>query len=440
MIRRFHDSLFAGHLGVFRTVFRLQSRMYWPGLRQDVRTNLASCTVCLARKSPCPRRAPMGHVAVRRRWDQVAMDLLDMSITSAKGNRYVLVMVDCFSRWTEACPLPDKTVLSVADAFFQNIVCRFGMPSVIHSDQGREFENKVMQELCLYSRTTPYHPESDGLVERFNRTLLMILAMFAGENKDDWDDLLPAVMMAYHASTGFSPYRLMFGEECTLPMDIGLPRQDPEPPAEISSPFAVWVRDALEVAFDQVHRHSGQAVQRQKRLYDQRTVRRLFAIGDWVMCYYPAAKKCKLNSVWVGPFLVVSIIGWAVGIQKHPDLPVILIHCQDVKKVPQPSGMRLWIKSPHPVGAPTIPVLGTYFPGLSLYRCLASRRGGCLSRCGFCGRVLALWRILLVREWVFRRTPCLRRASFSRPLRFGLTRFVFCTRFRGISWMRALSG
>ena len=97
MIRRFHDSLFAGHLGVCRTVFCLQSHVYWPGLRQDVRTYLASCTVCLARKSPCPRRAPMGHVAVGRRWDRVAMDLLDLSITSAKGNRYLLVLVDCFS-------------------------------------------------------------------------------------------------------------------------------------------------------------------------------------------------------------------------------------------------------------------------------------------------------------------------------------------------------
>ena len=87
MIRRFHDSLFAGHLGVSRTVYRLQNRVYWPGLRDDVRSYLASCTVC-------PRRAPMGYVDVGHRWDRVAMDLLDMSLTMAKGNRYVLVMVD----------------------------------------------------------------------------------------------------------------------------------------------------------------------------------------------------------------------------------------------------------------------------------------------------------------------------------------------------------
>ena len=78
-----------------------------------------------------------GHVAVGHHWERVAMDLLDMSMTSAKENRYELVMVDCFSRWTEACPLPDKTAISVADAFFSSIVCHFGMPSVIHSDQGR---------------------------------------------------------------------------------------------------------------------------------------------------------------------------------------------------------------------------------------------------------------------------------------------------------------
>ena len=150
MIRRFHDSPFAGHLGVSRMAYRLLDRVYWPGLRQDVRTYLASSAVCLAQKSPCLRRAHMGHIDVGHRWDRVAMDFLDMSVTTPKGNRYVLVMVDCFSRWTEAWPLPNKMALAVADAFFQHIVCRFGMPSVIHSDQGREFENNLMQELCLF--------------------------------------------------------------------------------------------------------------------------------------------------------------------------------------------------------------------------------------------------------------------------------------------------
>ena len=260
-IRQFHDSLFAGHLGITQTVFRLQHRVYWPGLRGDVQAYIQSCTTCIASKSPCPRKVPMGHVNVGHRWERVAMDSLDMSVTTSRGNRYVLVMVDCFTRWTEAFPLPDKTAQSVADAFFNQVVCRFGMPSVIHSDQGREFENRIMQELCLLggahkTRTTPYHPKSDGMVERFNRTLLMMLAMFAGKNRDDWDDLLPAVMMAYrssvHESTGFSPHRLMFGEECTLPMDIGLPRDQLDTSESITSPYALWVRDALEEAYDQV--------------------------------------------------------------------------------------------------------------------------------------------------------------------------------------------
>ena len=281
------------------------------------------------------------------------MDLLGMSVTTAKGNRYVLVMVDCFSRWTEACPLPDKTALAVTDAFFHHIVCHFGMPMVTHSDQGRSLRTKSCRRcvLCVVHtkiRTTPYHPESDGLVERFNRTLLMMLAMFAGENQDNWADLLPAVMMAYrssvHESMDFSPYRLMFGEECTLPMDIGLPWQESDLPDPISSSYAVWVWDVLEVAYDQVRRHSGQVVRRQKRLYDRRAVRRLFAVGDWVLHYYTPAKKCKL--------------GWALGIQRHPDSPIVLVHCQDLKKIPQPSGVVSWIEATRPKGAPTVPVLG----------------------------------------------------------------------------------
>ena len=122
-------------------------------------------------------------------------------------------------------------------------------------------------------------------------------------------------------------------------MDVGLPRQDQDLPDPIKNPYALWVQDALEVAYDQAPRHSGQAVLRQKRLYDKWAVRRLFAVGDWTLRRYPLAKKCKLDSAWVGPYLVVSLAGWGVGIQLQPDSPIILVHCQDLKKIPHPSGL-----------------------------------------------------------------------------------------------------
>ena len=291
----------------------------------------------------------MGDVSVGHRWDRVAMDILDMSVLLCTGNCGLFFEVD------GGLPLPNKTALAVADAFFQLIVCRFGMPAVIHSNQGREFENNLMQELCLLcgvhkTRTTPYHPISDGLVERFNRTLLMMLAMFAGENWDDWDDhddLLRVVMMAYRSSVHKSTGRLMFGEECTLPMDVGLPRRD----HDLQDPIK-------EVTYDQICCHSGQAVRRQKRLYDKQAVRRLFDVGHWTLRYYPPAKKCKLNSPWIGPYLVVSLAGWAMGVQLHPDSLILLIHCQDLKKIPRQRGLVSWIDVHLPDSSPTPPVLG----------------------------------------------------------------------------------
>ena len=240
------------------------------------------------------------------------------------------------------------------------------MPIVIHSDQGREFENRIMQELCILcgshkTRTTPYHPESDGLVERFNRTLLMMLAMFACKNREDWDDLLPAVMMAYrssvHESTGFSPYRLMFGEECTLPMDIGLPKQQSDLPDSISSPYAVWVRDSLEVAYEQVCRHSGQVVQRQKRLYDLRAVRRLFEVGDWVLLHPGEEVQTRLGMDWALFGGVTHRLGaWNTKRLRFANNHGALSRSQEI---PQPQGAVSWLAMKQLPISPSVPIFAS---------------------------------------------------------------------------------
>ena len=142
------------------------------------------------------------------------------------------------------------------------------------------------------TKTTPYHPRSDGLVERFNIILLAMLAMFVSREHDNWDDLLPFMMLAYnttvHTSTGFTPHRLVWGTSYT-----GNYAQTP-PPRDIGD-YPSWVRQALYEAYDEVRAQQQRATHRQKRNYDSKAVARAFPIGSWVLRYYP--QHVKTNCV-----------------------------------------------------------------------------------------------------------------------------------------------
>ena len=219
------------------------------------------------------------------------MDILDVCDPTPDGYRYILVIADYFSKWTEAFPIKDKCADTVADVLVNRIILRFGMPLAIHSDQGREFENGL-------TRTAPYHPESDGMVEHFNRTCLMMLSMFVNDQRANWNELLPFVMHAYrtsvHESTGYTPFRLMMGEECSLPQDVSTDELRTNWEEDVAAhPFATWVRDALEVAYDHVRQSLQCTAARRKRLYDVKAVNRTFPVGSWVLRYYPPAAQKK---------------------------------------------------------------------------------------------------------------------------------------------------
>ena len=216
------------------------------------------------------------------------------------------------------------------------------MPLVIHSDQGCEFENGLMKSLCTLlgctkTRTAPYHPESDGMIERFNRTCLMMLSMFVNDRLDNWNELLPCVMHAYrtsvHESTGYSPFRLRMGEECSLPQDVSTSELRTYREHDISPHlFATWVRDALEVAYDHVRESLHRTAARRKRLYYVTVVNRKFPVGSWVLRYYPR----RLNT-WIGPNQVVrQATGHTVGIQKGPEKRIVFVHVDDLKLCPAP--------------------------------------------------------------------------------------------------------
>ena len=343
----YHASLFGGHLGRTRTLARLADRFYWTGMADDVKDWLSQCVACIKRKFPVGRHHPLGNIPTGHRWDRIAMDILDVCDPTPEGFRYILVIADYFSKWTEAFPMKNKCADTVADILVEKIILRFGMTLVIHSDQGREFENGLMKSLCALlgctkTRTAPYHPESDGMIERFNRTCLMMLSMFVNDRRDNWHELLPFIMHAYrtsvHESTGYSPFRLMMGEECSLPQDVSTAELRTQRENDVAPhPFATWVRDALEVAYDHVRSSLKKTASRRKRLYDTKAVNRKFPVGSWVLRYYPPAAQHKLGSPWVGPHQVVrQATGHTVGIQRDADKPIIFVHVDDLKLCPGP--------------------------------------------------------------------------------------------------------
>ena len=148
------------------------------------------------------------------------MDISGPLPTTSRGNQFICVVMDYFTKWPEAYALPNHEAETVADVLVSQFFTRFGVPDELHSDQGREFESRVFQESCELlglrkTRTTPHRPQSDGMVERFNRTLANELAKYCGEGQQDLK--LPALLMVYwsavHEVTDYTPARLMLGRE-----------------------------------------------------------------------------------------------------------------------------------------------------------------------------------------------------------------------------------
>jgi len=144
----------------------------------------------------------------------------------AVGNFYILVAGNYFTEWMEAYAIPNQEAITVARKLVYQLFCRFLPPEQLHSDQGKHFESALLHEVCNIlgmkkSRTSPYHPQCDGLVERYNHTFLDMLTTTTQNHQFDWEDQLPKVCMAYntsvHASTG---YTLMFGRQARVPTDL----------------------------------------------------------------------------------------------------------------------------------------------------------------------------------------------------------------------------
>lgn len=338
IMKALHDSVTGGHLGRFKTTEKIRERFYWPGWQTDVELWCRQCAGCAARKPPAAQpRAPMVVRASGYPLQRIAIDLLGPLPRTERGNKYIVVIADYFTKWTEAFALPNMEAGTVAAKIVEEFICRFGVPTEIHTDQGRQFESKLFAEMCSMlsikkTRTTPYHPQSDGLVERFNRTLGAMLSQYVNDHHTDWDEHLCYVMLAYRSSiqetTRFTPHFLMFGREVRLPIDAVFGR--PEPQTSESTEWARHLRESLDTAYKTVRQKQGLKQQLQKDVYDRRCNGTPFQVGDRVWLYEPAIKiglAKKLQHPWRGPYKVkarISDVTYRIALEKAPRRRIVV--------------------------------------------------------------------------------------------------------------------
>ena len=167
------------------------------------------------------------NVPVGQPWDTVGVDIMGPMEATKNGNRYILVFMDYMTKWPEVIALKNIGSKDVATAFINEVVCRHGVPKKLISDRGGNFMSDLMAQVLHLTgtvklNTTSYHPQTDGLVERFNKTLMDMLSMYTNKNKTDWDEHIPYVVFAYRSSIQESaqkdPFFLTYGRTANFPL------------------------------------------------------------------------------------------------------------------------------------------------------------------------------------------------------------------------------
>ena len=316
-----HDLPLAGHQGQKKTRERVWSEFFWPGMSADIRRYCSSCDVC-QRTSPRGKltRVPMGHTPViDTAFRRVAVDIVGpIKPMSETGKQYILVMIDYATRYPEAVALRDIRASTVADALME-MWSRLGIPDQILTDNGSQFTGSLMQEINDFLKiksikTTPWHPQTNGLVEKFNGTLKNMLRKLVIEQPKTWDKVIPALLFAYREvpqeSTGFSPFEMLYGRTVKGPMSIlrqTWTEEKPDSELQTTVEYVYNLRNRIEETCKIAKENVMKASKRQAKFYNRHAKMREFTPGTKVLLLLPV-KRNKLEISWQGPFEVLEKI------------------------------------------------------------------------------------------------------------------------------------
>ncbi|CAB4434111.1 unnamed protein product [Rhizophagus irregularis] len=302
-----HDHELSEHFGIDATYERVKEKYYWKGMRRDIEIYVKSCDSCQRRRKPIGKHE-LNVIKVKEPFYQIGIDVVGPLPITERNNRYIVTAMDYFTKWPEARALETADAKEIARFIYEDIICRHGCPKKILSDRGSHFNNRLVELLMeefqiKHNFLTPYHPKTNGLIERFNKTLCESLAKL--NNDKDWDLKVPGVLFAYRTkkndSTKLKPGYLIYGREMkTL---LNLKDEDVTITQRINS-----LIDELPSIRNQAKENIGKSQEKQKKYHDKKyKMKKNFQIGDKVL-YYNAAKEKqwsgKLEEKWKGPYYV----------------------------------------------------------------------------------------------------------------------------------------
>jgi len=317
-----HEGITGGHMGRKRTEQQLQNRAYWPGWTTDVRRYMRMCGPCSQyHRGKPPKISTLKPLPVGDVWERISIDITGPHPRSRNGNVFLLTIMDHYSKWADAIPIPNHTAATVARVLFNRVLVYMGNPIFLLSDQGPEFESALFQQLCKRMgiekmRTTPYQARTNGMVERYHRSLNSILAKIISDDQRDWCERAPVAAAAYRASvheaTGYSPNFLMLGRETRSPIDVvlGSPPGN-EPQYSSIDEYVEKHMTVMHKVYATVRQHLGIAANRRKDYYNRNVKPMSFNEGTWVWYLYPRRRvgmSPKWQKFYIGPYLIVRVL------------------------------------------------------------------------------------------------------------------------------------
>ena len=310
LIKEFHDSPLAGHLGIRKTVLRLKQRYVWKNMRKMVRDYIMNCDKCLRNKQTKHIKEEMNITETpTSSFETIEIDTVG-PLRISNSYRYILTMQCELTKYVVAYPIETKEAHVIAKTLVEQFILKYGCFKVLKSDNGTEFKNELMNEICKLLKidqkfSAPYHHQSIGTLERNHRVMNEYMLNFVDDL--EWDKWIPYYTFAYnttpHVSNNYSPFELVYGKLPTLPTDKLCTKNKIYNLDNYANELKIRLSRALHNA-----RHFIElAKQKSKNEYDKTMNSSSFCVGDLVLVRLESRKKNQ--SPYIGPFEIIKVQG-----------------------------------------------------------------------------------------------------------------------------------